>query len=132
MKKVLLILFLVIFKNVSFSQSQLELNEQAYKNYKKTDKELNSIYQKILSEYKNDLVFIKNLKIAQKTWIQFRDAEMKMKFPERDKGYYGSVEPLCFSNHLEHLTKERIKTLKTWIHGVEEGEVCSGSIKIKE
>lgn len=60
MKKVLLILFLVIFKNVSFSQSQLELNEQAYKNYKKTDKELNSIYQKILSENKNDLVFIKN------------------------------------------------------------------------
>jgi len=132
MKKYLIILFITIFQNISFAQTQLEMNEDAYNNYLKTDKELNITYQKIIKQYKDDKEFTKNLKISQKIWIQFRDAEMKMKFPDREDGFYGSIHPMCWSNYLEKLTTIRIKQLKIWLTGIEEGDACSGSVKIKE
>nr|WP_290834060.1 lysozyme inhibitor LprI family protein [Flavobacterium sp.] len=115
----------------SFSQTQSEINEEAYKNYKKADKELNVVYQKILKDYKSDTAFLKNLKAAQKIWINFRDAEMLAKFPDREPGYYGSIQPTCWSNYLQELTEERTKRLKVWLTGIEEGNMCSGSVNIK-
>jgi uncharacterized protein YecT (DUF1311 family) len=130
MKHLLTILFLSL-SMLLFGQTQAEINTEANESYKKADKELNEIYQKILSEYKSDVEFIKNLKTSQKIWITFRNAELKMKYPDRDPGYYGSIHPLCVANYLEQLTWERIKTLKTWLNGVEEGDACCGSIKSK-
>ncbi len=124
-------LFLSLLTNLSFSQTQLEMNTQAGANYEKADKELNSSYTKILKEYKSDTAFIKNLKASQNIWIKFRDAEMKMKYPDREPGYYGSIQPVCWYNYLEELTKKRIKELKTWLTGIEEGDSCSGSVKTK-
>lgn len=131
MKNAIYIFIFFLIQNLSFGQTQLELNQKAENDYKKADKELNSVYQKILIEYKSDTEFIKNLKISQKLWIQFRNAEMKMKFPEREVGYYGSVQPMCWSSYLKKLTEERIKTLKIWLTGIEEGDVCSGSVKME-
>jgi uncharacterized protein YecT (DUF1311 family) len=128
-----IIIFLLywIFTN-SYGQTQLELYETQGKLYEKADKELNETYQKILKEYKTDTAFIMNLNKAQKLWIQFRDAEMKMKFPEREPGYYGSIQPLCWSIYLTELTKSRTQTLRIWIDGVEEGDSCGGSVRTKE
>ena len=54
-------------------------------------------------------------------------------FPEEQKRlYYGSVFPMCWSMALTSLTNERIEKLKIWLTGIEEGDMCSGSIKIKE
>jgi len=128
------ILFLSLFffaVIVSFGQTQLELNQTAYADFQKADKELNTAYQTILKEYKKDTAFVKNLKIVQKIWIQFRDAEMKMKYPDREKGYYGSIQPMCWSMYLKELTEERTKKLKNWLVSSDEGDVCSGSIKAK-
>jgi uncharacterized protein YecT (DUF1311 family) len=100
-----------------------------YDSYKKTDKKLNEVYQAILKEYKSDTEFIKNLRASQRIWITFRDAEVKVKFPDREDGYYGSIHPLCVSLYLEDLTKDRISTLNLWLKGSEEGDGCSGSIK---
>jgi uncharacterized protein YecT (DUF1311 family) len=115
-----------------FGQTQLDLNEAEHEKCIKADKELNSIYRKVLKEYKEDTTFIKNLKASQKIWIQFRNAEMKVKYPNREPGYYGSVQPMCWSIYLTELTNERIKALKVWINGIEEGDVCSGSVKTKQ
>jgi len=115
-----------------FCQTQAELNEESGKKYLKVDKELNDIYRNILKDYKDDTTFIKNLQISQRIWIQFRDAELKMKYPERELGVYGSIQILCESMYLTDLTQSRINSLKTWIVGVEEGDACSGSIKRKE
>jgi uncharacterized protein YecT (DUF1311 family) len=131
-RKLFLILTLGIICSTSFSQTQSELNQKALESYKKADKELNTIYQKILSEYKSDTLFIKNLKASQRIWITFRDAELNMKYPERDPNYYGSIQPTCVAMYLEQLTKERIKTLKVWLVGIPEGDCCSGTVKIKE
>ena len=131
MRLLFTILFILI-SLIGFTQTQYELNVQYSESYKKVDKKLNETYKAILSEYKSDTVFIKNLKASQRIWIMFRDAELKVKYPEREQGFYGSVFPMCVSNYLEKLTQERIKTLKEWIDGIEEGDVCKGSIKIKE
>ncbi len=127
------ILILLLASNFCIGQTQLEMNQKADKNYKKADKELNLVYNKILKDYQTDTKFILNLKAAQKAWIKFRDAEMNALFPEEDKQLqYGSVFPMCWSNAITDLTKERIKKLKVWLNGIEEGDMCSGSIKIKE
>ena len=93
---------------------------------------MNKIYADILKEYKTDTAFIKNLKKTQKLWIQFRDAEMKMKYPDREPGYYGSVQPMCWLMYKEELLRERIKNLRVWLEGIKEGDVSSGSVKTKD
>jgi uncharacterized protein YecT (DUF1311 family) len=116
--------------NFSLAQTQAEINEKAATDYKKADKELNAVYQKILKEYKDDTAFIKNLKVAERIWTAFRDAEMKAKYPDREDGYYGSIQPTCWYLYEKELTEERIKHLKIWLIGSQEGDSCSGSVKI--
>ncbi len=129
MNRILIILFLTFNLNC-FSQSQSEMNKNANIEYIKADVELNDVYQKILTEYKSDSIFITKLKKAQTIWISYRDAELEMKFPAENKQLeYGSVYPMCVSVFLKKLTEERTEKLKDWINGIVEGETCSGSIK---
>ena len=124
------ILFFTSFFSVS--QTQQEMNITAKQAYIEADKTLNIVYQNILTEYKTDTAFIEKLKISQRLWIQFRDAELDMKFPKENKGYnYGSVYPMCVSYYLKSLTEQRTQTLKEWLTGIEEGDVCKGSVKLK-
>lgn len=113
----------------SLAQSQTAMNMKAGSGYEKADKELNLVYKKILKEYAAQPLFIKKLKVAQRLWVQLRNAELAAKYPE--SGSYGSVEPMCESIYLETLTRERIKFLKIWLTGIPEGDVCSGSVKSK-
>jgi uncharacterized protein YecT (DUF1311 family) len=126
---VFLIAFFAILHLTSYGQSQAELNLKANEEYKKVDKEMNSVYQQILKEYASQPVFITKFKTAQRLWVQLRDAELAVKFPGPD--YYGSVEPMCQAIYLNSLTTERIKFLKTWLNGIAEGDVCNGSVKAK-
>lgn len=130
--KNLLTLIILIFSFSCFSQTQAEMNKEAYAEFNKSDKVLNEIYQTILSEYKSDKTFVENLKKSQRLWIEFRDAEMEMKFPNYTDKIYGSIHPTCRAFYLKELTDKRIETLKEWISGTEEGDVCNGSVKIIE
>ncbi|MEP6646106.1 MAG: lysozyme inhibitor LprI family protein [Saprospiraceae bacterium] len=132
MKSLLVFLVTIFLISCCSAQSQSDMNENEHKNYVRTDQELNTLYQSILKEYTEDTAFIKNLKTTQKIWISFRDAEMKMKYPDREPGYYGTIQPSCWSIYLARLTQERINTLKEWEKGDEEGDACSGSVKTKE
>jgi uncharacterized protein YecT (DUF1311 family) len=132
MKKNLMLICFLCSLTYSFGQTQLEMNDAENKKYLQADSELNMTYQKIIKEYKDDTTFIKNLVAAEKIWIQFRDAEMKMKYPDRGADYYGSVQPMCWSIYLTELTQSRISTLKVWLDGIEEGDACVGSVKTKE
>lgn len=113
------------------AQTQGEMNQDAAGEFKAADKELNAIYQQILEDYADDDVFLANLKEAQRCWIDFRDAQLKMKYPDREPGYYGSIQPVCEMTYLTELTQDRIKTLNVWIEGVEEGNLCGGTVKVK-
>uniref|UniRef100_UPI004049CE50 lysozyme inhibitor LprI family protein n=1 Tax=Flavobacterium sp. TaxID=239 RepID=UPI004049CE50 len=129
MKNLRTLLILIISMNC-FSQTQAEMNKEAYAEFNKSNKQLNEIYQTILSEYKSDTIFVKNLKKSQRLWIQFRDAEMDMKFPNDLDKIDGSMQPTCRSFYLKELSDKRIETLKEWVGGTEEGDACNGSVKI--
>ncbi len=131
--KYILCIIVFVFSLTSFSQTQSEMNQEAFEHYKKKDAELNLVYNKIIKEYGNDKEFIINLRKTQNIWIQFRDAELAMQFPKEDKLlHYGSVFPMCRSYILAEMTEQRTNRLKVWLEGIEEGEVCLGSIKMKD
>ncbi len=130
MKKVIFILYLNIIFIVGFGQTQKKMNTNFQNEYEKVDEELNHIYKKILYEYKGDSVFIHCMVEAQRQWIIFRDAQVKMKYPIYNNAA-GSSLPMCINTYLRELTCIRIIELRQWLEGVEEGDVCGGSIKLK-
>ena len=132
MKALLLLIIFYFSLSFSFAQTQLEMDSIQSNNFVKADSELNHMYQRILNDYKDDTAFVKNLVASEKIWIQFRDAEMKMKYPDRKPGYYGTVQPMCWSIYLTRLTLDRIATLNIWLEGIDEGDVCAGSVRVKE
>lgn len=113
-----------------FGQTQPDRDAKAARSLDKAEKELNVVYQKILKEYAGDTVFIRKLRISQRIWLQFRQAELDMKYPAENPMEYGSIWRWCYANYKEGLTLDRIKTLKEWLEAKEEGDVCSGSVKI--
>ena len=129
MIKVFTTILLSLFFFCSYAQTQTDMDQTESNELTKADKKLNAVYQKIISDYRKDAVFIKNLKASQRLWIQFRDVELKMKYPDRPAGYYGSVQPICQSVYLAQLTNDRIKDLQVWIDGIPEGDACAGSVK---
>ena len=130
MKKLLIILLYLPI--IGFGQTNINMKENANQSYKNSDAELNEVYREIIKEYSTDTIFIKALRISQRNWIKFRDSELKMKYPDiGSAGGYGSIHPLCVSNYLAELTHIRTERLKLWLTGIEEGDVCSGTIKIR-
>ncbi|MCP4439881.1 MAG: DUF1311 domain-containing protein [Aureispira sp.] len=133
MNQIIMIFLFAAITMSSFAQTQTEMNQTAGEKYSIADKELNRVYQQILVDYKKDVNFIKNLKISQRLWIKFRDAELEMKYPESDKrAFYGSMYSMCAAGYLSKITKQRTETLKKWLEPIEEGEGCSGSIMYRD
>jgi|TARA_B110000967_G_scaffold182392_1_gene200273 uncharacterized protein YecT (DUF1311 family) len=132
MKKLLLTILLNHLV-LAVTYSQTNINNDANQIYKDSDTELNELYKEILKEYSTDTIFIQAFRTSQLNWIKFRDSELKMKYPDRgSSGWYGSIHPLCISNYLAELTESRTERLKVWITGIEEGDVCSGTVKNKK
>lgn len=142
-KKLLILLLIVALATPAYgakkktcyetAQSQFELNECAASDLKKADDELNRVYKEILKRHAGDQVFVKRLKAAQRAWISFRDAELEAIFPAADKRLeYGSAFPMCYFNWQKELTVQRTQQLRRWQVGVDEGEICAGSLPVKE
>ncbi|HET9227515.1 MAG TPA: lysozyme inhibitor LprI family protein [Thermoanaerobaculia bacterium] len=102
--------------------TQLEMNSCAAEKYKKADAELNQVYKAVLEEYKDDALFIEKLRAAQRAWLAYRDAEVEAKFPRREGE--GSAVQMCIPLLQAQLTEERIKALREWLDGGEEGDIC--------
>jgi uncharacterized protein YecT (DUF1311 family) len=117
---------------VARAQTQGEMNTQTAGEFEAADRQLNSIYQKILAEYADDEPFLASLKEAQRCWIAFRDAQLKMKYPDREPGHYGSIQPACEADYLAELTRERTAALEVWLAGAEEGDGCAGTVKTRD
>ncbi|HED33095.1 MAG TPA: DUF1311 domain-containing protein [Gammaproteobacteria bacterium] len=112
------------------ANTQSEMNHCKGISFEKADAELNRVYKLIRKVYKNDKEFLSGLKKSQLIWIKLRDADMEMRFPSESEQYqYGSAFPMCHSVIEKTLTLQRIEYLKQWLEGIEEGDVCSRSIK---
>ena len=131
-KIVTMYLTVVLLCISSLAQTQAEMNQGSCSKYKDADAEMNKLYKQILNEYKSKPIFIQKLKAAQRAWLRFRDAQLDSLYPAPNKATeYGSVYSMCRCMVLEELTNQRKEQLQRWISGVEEGDVCSGSIRIR-
>lgn len=119
---------------LSTSIDQGAMNNCAQRELEASDKDLNRVYRELQVRYKDDPDFLKKLRAAQSAWIKFRDAQLEMEFPPHPKEpyYYGSVLPMCSMLYLRQLTSDRLDTLKEWLAGSSDGDVCVGSVKSPE
>lgn len=105
--------------------TQSEMNYCEFAQYAKVDAELNSVYRKLIAKYKSDDEFVKKLRIAQESWLKFRDADLaSLYYQENIPGAYGSVHPMCKALELIRLTNDRVKELKGMLN-TEEGDLCA-------
>lgn len=110
-----LFLLIVAFANRSHAQSvdcsnaktQLEMNQCAQKQFAAADKELNTLYKKLMTRLAPGLKTA--LTQSQRKWIAFRDEEAKI-YSLLYEG--GSMEPLAVYNSKTQSTQARIKQLK--------------------
>ena len=129
-KKIVCLSFLIGVAGFSFAQSQTEMNLEAADTLKKSLNKLEETITRIKVLYKSQPEFLKEFDDAQLAWTKFKDAELKIKFPE-DRDIYGSVYPMCVAYYVNSIVKERIKKLQEWIVGIEEGDACRGSVRFK-
>ena len=106
-KHIIVALLLFCFYNYSFAQTQLEMNETAYANYKKADAQLNKVYKQLMTilTKKEKPLLIQ----AEKDWVKFRDSHCKFEASQYEGG---SNKPLIYYNCLEETTKKRIAEIK--------------------
>jgi len=97
------------------SGGQLEINACARDDFNKADRELNRTYQALINKEANDKLFISKLRLAQKAWLSFRDADLEARFAcaENDvRLCWGSMYPMSFFFRKAELTRERTKHLQ--------------------
>lgn len=95
--------------------NQLELNACASDDFAKADKELNQTYQALIKKETDDPLFIRKLRLAQKAWLAFRDAELEAIFACSEDNLsicWGSMYPMSFLYRKAELTRERTKQLQ--------------------
>ena len=102
-------------RSSAIKADQLELNACASGDFAKSDKELNQTYQSLVKKEADDPLFICKLRLAQKAWLAFRDADLDARFAcsEYDARICcGSMYPMSFLSRKAELTRERTKHLK--------------------
>lgn len=128
--KYLLLAFALLYATPSFAQSQVDMVKSAQADYFKADKRLNQVYNQIQLAYRNDKVFLKDLKQAQLAWIMFRDKQVALRYPARPG--VGTATPMCRFAYTQELTEQRIAELQKWLDGIPEGDVCTGTIRSQQ
>lgn len=112
------------------SGSQAEINTLQLNKLDLSIIKLDSVYNAVLREYKEQTIFIKNLKKSQLIWEQYLEAQLLARFPEDEEYRGGSSFGMCYSLYKQQLINERITALKDWLIGFPEGEMCGGSVKV--
>ncbi|MBC8128528.1 MAG: DUF1311 domain-containing protein [Gloeobacteraceae cyanobacterium ES-bin-144] len=89
------------------AQSQPQLNAEEYARFEKADANLNKVYGQLLA--KLDAEGKAKLKVAQRAWVAFRDAQAEM---DADIMRGGSAAALLQAGSLRTNTERRIADLK--------------------
>lgn len=95
--------------------NQLELNACARDDFAKADGELNQAYQSLIKKDADDKLFISKLRLAQRAWLAFRDADLEARFACAEDDVricWGSIYPMLFLYRKAELTRERTMHLQ--------------------
>lgn len=111
MKAILFLQSLFIMIPLSFAQIQAD--EITY--LETVEKQLDEVYQNLISENQSEKIFVKNLKAAQQAWLQYRDLQFSLFFPNHkpiEKKNLLTCEELKFLSDLtENRTMELLNLL---------------------
>jgi uncharacterized protein YecT (DUF1311 family) len=127
----LFIVFSILIALPCHAQTQTELTQQGGSNDEKAEVKMNTVYKNILTIYKADTLFTRNLRSAQKAWIHYRALQMNAMFPAYTDHRYGSMLSMCVREYNQRLTEDRTVELEKWLNGSDDGD-CSSSVKSKD
>jgi len=98
------------------AQTQLEMNEQANRDFQKADKKLNVAYHQLLRKYsdKDSAVTKGKIVAAERAWVKYRDLQGDMEASIGGEG--GSIYPAIYGYTLQNVTEERTKRILKLIH----------------
>ena len=102
------------------AQSQMELNAQAAADLRKSDQQLNAVYNRLRAKISD--AGKKSLQTAQQSWLRFRDQECEF---ETMGTVGGSIHSMIVAICLTRLTDQRIKDLETQLN-CQEGDLSCG------
>lgn len=99
--------------------TQAQINECAAEAYQAADQQLNNTYQALTERLEANESAVEQLRVAQRAWISFRDAECEFA-SKAVQG--GSAEPMVRNQCLAKLTEHRATALEEHAH-CEEGDL---------
>ena len=103
------------------AQSQMELNQQAAADLRKSDERLNVVYRALQAKV-SDAGKAK-LQTAQQSWLRFRDQECEF---ETMGTVGGSIHSMIVAGCLTRLTDQRVKDLEAQLNCKEGDLSCGG------
>jgi uncharacterized protein YecT (DUF1311 family) len=103
------------------AQSQMELNAQAAADLRKSDEQLNAIYNKLRAKISD--AGKNKLQVAQQSWLHFRDQECEF---ETMGTVGGSIHSMIVAICLTRLTDQRVKDLEAQLNCQEGNLSCGG------
>jgi uncharacterized protein YecT (DUF1311 family) len=103
------------------AQSQLELNARAGGDLRKSDEQLNAVYDQLRTKISD--AGKKSLQAAQQSWLRFRDQECEF---ETMGTVGGSIHSMIVAICLTRLTDQRIKDLDAQLNCKEGDLSCGG------
>lgn len=124
----LLVLLFSCFTLKVAAQTQASQNQYVQNNLKSIELELDQLFDTLKIMYQTDKVFLDAMNESQNSWNAWQIAQVKMKYPPRKIGWYGSNHGMCISLYKIDLIKKRLEELSPWIYGIEEGDGCAGTI----
>ena len=103
------------------AQSQMELNAQAGADLRKSDEQLNAVYNKLRAKISD--AGKNKLQVAQQSWLHFRDQECEF---ETMGTVGGSIHSMIVAICLARLTDQRVKDLDAQLNCQEGNLSCGG------
>jgi uncharacterized protein YecT (DUF1311 family) len=103
------------------AQSQMELNAQAAVDLRKSDEQLNAVYNKLRAKISD--AGKNKLQVAQQSWLHFRDQECEF---ETMGTVGGSIHSMIVAICLARLTDQRVKDLDAQLNCQEGNLSCGG------
>ena len=103
------------------AQSQMELNAQAAADLRKSDEQLNAVYNKLRAKISD--AGKNKLQVAQQSWLHFRDQECEF---ETMGTVGGSIHSMIVAICLARLTDQRVKDLEAQLNCQEGNLSCGG------
>ena len=99
---------ITIYLTPANAQSQSEMNRGAAREFETADATLNKVYKQLIGKLDDEGK--EKLKLAQRAWVQFRDAQADFEADKEARG--GSMAPLIYNGTRKTLTDARIKELQ--------------------